>query len=75
MMAWIVTGVLALIVVRIVWLEILGGRRRSEKLARTNEEIATITRNATESYRAKFGKDPTGTFNVVEMPKVASKKP
>lgn len=69
MTVWIVTAVLALIVARIVWLEVVCGRKSKEFLARTNEEIATITENAKRSYRAKFGRDPTSPFIRVEGPK------
>ena len=74
MISWIVTGVLALAVLRIVWVEVKCGRKFKVNLATTNEQIESIKRNATETYRTKFGKDPTGTFPTVDMPNVASMK-
>ena len=74
MISWIITGVLALAVARIIWVEVKCGRRFKGALATTNEQIETIKRSATANYRAKFGRDPTGTFEVVEIPQAASKK-
>ena len=74
MISWIVTIALALAVARIVWVEVKCGRKFKVNLASTNEQIEAIKRSATETYRAKFGKDPTGTFPTVDMPNVAGMK-
>lgn len=65
MIAWVVTGILALLVMRIVWIEVKCGRRTHDALSKTDAEINIIKQSATESYRAKFGKDPTGVFHTV----------
>jgi hypothetical protein len=72
--SWIITGILALAIIRIVWVEVKCGRRFKGTLANTNEQIEEIKRSATANYRAKFGRDPTGTFEIVDMPQAASKK-
>jgi hypothetical protein len=66
MASWVITAVLALIVLRIVYLEVVCGRRSKAFLKKTNEEIRELHTNATASYRAKFGRDPTGPFVLVE---------
>lgn len=71
--SWATTVVLALLIVRIVWIEVKCGRKSKDTLASTNEQIETIKRSATERYRAKFGKDPTGAFETVDVPKTAIK--
>lgn len=71
MISWVSTFVLAIIITVIVWIEVKYGRKAKDTLASTNEQIESIKRNATERYRAKFGRDPTGTF---DTPKVAAKK-
>ncbi len=73
MISWIVTGVLALVIARVVWIEVKCGRRFKGALATTNAQIDAIKQSATANYRAKFGRDPTGTFEIVDLP-VASKK-
>lgn len=74
MISWIVTGILALAVLRIVWVEVKCGRKFKGNLASTNEQIESIKRNVTETYRAKYGKDPTGAFPTVDMQNVAGIK-
>ena len=77
MTSWIITGILALAIARIIWIEVKCGRRFKGTLAATNAQIETIKRSATESYRAKYGRDPTGTFEIVDLPQpaqAASKK-
>ncbi len=74
MIGWIATIVLALIIARIMWVERKCGRKTKDALVSTNEQIEDIKRSVTARYREKFGRDPTGTFTTVEMPKAASKK-
>ena len=74
MISWVITGLLALAVIRIVWVEVKCGRKFKGALASTNEQIESIKRNATEAYRAKFGRDPTGTFETVDMGKASAKR-
>jgi hypothetical protein len=74
MISWVITGILALMVARIVWIEVRHGRKVKSDLTSTNEQIESIKRNVTETYRAKFGKDPTGTFPTVDMPNIAGAK-
>lgn len=75
MIGWIATAVLALIITRIVWMEVAYGRKFKGSLASTNQQIESIKQHATERYRAKFGRDPTDTFRTVEpQPTVAAKK-
>ena len=71
MISWASTLILAIVITGIVWIEVRYGRKAKSTLASTNEQIESIKRNATERYRAKFGRDPTGTF---ETPKIAEKK-
>lgn len=78
MLVWIITAVVVLVVARIVYLEVICGRRSRAFLAETNVQIASVTQLAKDRYRAKFGRDPTmphGVPVVSEMPKAASKKP
>ena len=76
MISWVITGILALAVLRIVWVEVKCGRKFKGNLASTNEQIESIKRSVTETYRAKFGRDPTGAFPLtdVEAPRAAAKK-
>lgn len=74
MISWIITIVLALLIVRIVWVEVKCGRKFKGALATTNAQIESIKQSATANYRAKFGRDPTGTFEIVDLPQAASKK-
>jgi hypothetical protein len=77
MLVWIISAITVLVVVRIVYLEVLCGRRSRAFLARTNEDIASMTRLAKERYRAKFGRDPTETHKIPsaqEIAKAAGKK-
>ena len=74
MISWIATVALALIVIRIVWVEVKFGRRSNTALASTNEQIESIKRNVTEKYREKYGKDPTSQFPLVDVPKTAAKR-
>lgn len=73
MISWIATIALALVVARIVWIEIKCGRKSKTALASTNEQIESIKRNVTEKYRAKYGKDPTAQFPLADAPKTATK--
>jgi hypothetical protein len=72
--SWSATITLALIIARIMWVEIKCGRKNKSALSSTSEQINSIKQSATERYRAKFGRDPTGTFEQVDLPQVASKK-
>jgi hypothetical protein len=72
--SWIITGVLALLVARIIWVEVKCGRKFKGALATTNAQIEEIKQSATANYRAKFGRDPTDTFKIVDMPQTVSKK-
>lgn len=74
MISWIITGVLALAIVRIIWVEVKCGRRFKGALATTNAQIEEIKLSATANYRAKFGRDPTDTFEIVDLSRTASKK-
>jgi len=74
MISWAFTAILALLIFRIVWVEVKCGRRFKGALANTNEQIEEIKRSATANYRAKFGRDPTDTFKIGDMPQAASKK-
>ena len=74
MTSWFVTVALALIVARIIWVEVKCGRKTKSALATTNAQIESIKRSATEKYRAKFGKDPTAPYPLVDAPK-AVKRP
>lgn len=62
MLSWIITAALAVFFGWIIFVEVKCGRRSKEFLAKTNEEINTLGRNATRTYRAKFGRDPTAPF-------------
>ncbi len=74
MISWIITGILALAVVRIVWVEVKCGRKFKGNLNSTNEQIESIKKSVTETYRAKYGRDPTGTFETVDMPGRVAKR-
>lgn len=73
MISWIATITLALVVARIVWVEVKCGRKSKTALASTNEQIESIKRNVTEKYREKYGKDPTAQFPLVDAPKVSKR--
>lgn len=72
--SWGITLVLGLAIARIVWIEIKCGRRHKSVLSSTNEQINSIKMSVTERYREKFGRDPTGSFETVDMAKAASNK-
>lgn len=74
MISWIATIALALVVARIVWVEVKYGRKSTSALTTTNEQIETIKRNVTERYREKFGKDPTAQFPLVDVSKTVAKR-
>ena len=74
MISWLVTVLLAAVVARIVWIEVKFGRKSNIALASTNEQIEAIKLNVTESYRSKFGKDPTAQFPIIDLPKTATKQ-
>jgi cytochrome b len=74
MISWIITIALALLVARIVWTEVKCGRKFKTNLASTNEQIESIKKHATTTYRAKFGRDPTGAFETVDMSGRTAKK-
>lgn len=74
MIVWLSTIVLAAVVVHIVWLEVICGRRSKVALAATNEQIDSIMRSATARYQVKYGRDPTGVFPIVDEPKAAGKR-
>lgn len=74
MISWVVTVVLALVVARIIWIEVKCGRKFKGALVSTNEQIESIKQNVTATYRAKYGRDPTGTYETVDMPQSASAK-
>jgi hypothetical protein len=77
MTSWIITAVLALAIAWIIYTEMKCGRRSKSMLAKTNEDINTLRRNATVAYRARYGRDPTAPFALVDddTPKVSSKGP
>lgn len=62
MTPWIITTLLAVLIGWIIFVEVKCGRRSMDFLAKTNEEINALGRNATIAYRAKFGRDPTVPF-------------
>lgn len=75
MLAILVSVALTFLVGRIVILEVRCGRRSSALLAQTNQQIASLTKRAVDTYRDKYGKDPTGPYPVIDLGKTASKKP
>jgi hypothetical protein len=77
MTSWIITVVLAAVVSWIIFVEIKCGRRNKKSLAKVNEEIDALGRNATRAYRTKFGRNPTKPFIPVNnngSVKVSSKR-
>jgi hypothetical protein len=58
MIGWIMTGVLLLVVARIVWAEVKCGRKSHDFLSKINQDITTLHSQATTTYRSKFGRDP-----------------
>lgn len=74
MLVWIITAAVVLVVGRIVYLEVRCGRRNTMFLDKTDAQIASFKEQATERYRAKFGRDPTDTFKTVDLPKIAATK-
>jgi len=74
MIIWVTTGLFVLIFARIIFLERKYGRRINTRLEQTNEITLSLIQNGMERYRAKFGKDPTGPYQTVDLPKTASKK-
>lgn len=72
MISWVITGILALVVARIVWIEVKCGRKFKGTLVSTNEQIESIKQHVTETYRAKYGREPTGPYETVDISKTAS---
>lgn len=66
MTSWIITGLLAVVIAWIIYTEVRCGRRSKAFLAKANEEINALGRSATIAYRAKFGRDPTAPFALVD---------
>lgn len=62
MLEWIMTAVLAMLIGAIVRTEMRCGRKNKEFLAHINEDINALHKQATTSYRARFGRDPTAPF-------------
>jgi|JI10StandDraft_1071094.scaffolds.fasta_scaffold61846_3 hypothetical protein len=71
-LSWIVTGLIIVLVARLIWVEVRQGRRIEHRLSKTNAEIDSVKHSALATYQARFGKDPTGVF---ATPTQAAKKP
>lgn len=67
MIVWISTGILVVIILWIVKSQWQFGRRSDDFFAHTGAEIDQLRERAIDKYRAKFGKDPTGSFTLVEQ--------
>lgn len=75
--SWAITILLAVIIAWIIVTEVKYGRRSKDFLSKFNKETNELGRSATIAYRAKFGRDPTAPFILVDedSDKVSSKKP
>lgn len=76
MTSWIITIVLALLISRIVVIEIRCGRKSKAFMTQANAEIATLQRSAVMAYKQKFGREPTAPFALIDdtVDKVSSKR-
>lgn len=73
MIVWITTVFLALMVARIIYLEVRDGRRSRVAQEITRVQIDTLKNKAIVRYQTKFGRDPTGVFPLVDAPERISK--
>lgn len=69
MTTWIMTGLLALIIVMIIYAEVRHGRRTKHFLAEISPEIKALNDSVMRKYREKYGKDPTMPFHIVDAGK------
>lgn len=67
MFSWIITLVLAAIVAYIVFVERRCGRRHDNFLETITPEIDALNNSVLRKYRAKYGKDPTLQFPIVDL--------
>jgi uncharacterized membrane-anchored protein YhcB (DUF1043 family) len=67
-MSWIATGVLALIVGLIVWVEMRCGRRNKVFHQKLDPQVDALKNSVLTKYRERFGKDPTSEFPLVDVP-------
>jgi hypothetical protein len=67
MTTWIITGALAFIVVLIVYAEVRCGRRTKNFLDTLAPEIDALNDSVLRKYRAKYGKDPTLQYPIVNL--------
>ena len=68
MTVWLITGVLAIIVAMIVRAEVRCGRRTKDFFEVIAPEIDKLKSDSLARYRAKFGRDPTDRFALVDTP-------
>jgi hypothetical protein len=72
MTVWGITAILALVVIYIVNAEIRCGRKTKHFLEVITPEIDNLKNDSIAKYRARFGRDPTGTFVLVNQPPTTS---
>ena len=68
MTVWIFTGVLAIVVGFIVYKSFRDGRRTKDFLETITPEINRLRDRQIERYKARFGREPTGPFVLVDEP-------
>ncbi len=68
MTVWGITIVLGLIVLLIVFKSFKDGRKTKDFLETITPEINQLKDRQIEKYKAKFGRDPTGPFALVDEP-------
>lgn len=68
MTTWIITAVLAGIIVLIIRAELRCGRRTKTFFATVVPEIDELNKHAMAKYREVYGRDPTGAYPIIEVP-------
>lgn len=68
MTVWLFTLVLAIIVAFIAYKSFRHGRRTKDFLETITPEINRLRDRQIEKYKAKFGREPTGPFVLVNEP-------
>lgn len=69
MTTWIITGLLIVVIARVVYAEVKHGRRTKDFLENISPEIEALNNSVARKYRAKFGKDPTLQFPTIDLGK------
>jgi hypothetical protein len=63
MIGWVMTGVLLLIVMRIVWAEIKCGRKSHAFLSKIDQDITNLNNRVTTTYKSRLSRNPDHSGN------------